>query len=697
VENIGKTRTSILIPVYGNYELFERCLLQVLKHSPKNILIHIFDDCFPGQSAQNFLECKNIQDERLRHFRQPVNLGFVGNCNSFMNQNIGENVILLNSDALVGPGWWEAMHAPIGILDNIATVTALTNEGGLSTVVLSGNTIPFLDEEALESLNQKLLGDEVGKFAYIPVGIGHCMLITSRALSLVGLFDDIFSPGYSEEVDFSLRATKLGMVHILANTFVSHSGGDSFGEKRLSLQESHHKIIEARYPGYTSLVMENAINNQGRELMFSKVFQAYQGLKVLVDGRMLSDNPTGTSRLILETIQEMSTRKSLSVSVVVPGHLLKKYRSEFTRNIQVFDSDGLNAISKNGPQFDVLYRPCQFNHQSEILDAKIWAHRLVLCHLDFISYGNFQYFANVFDYFRYRDVTDKALHLADSVTYISRYVLQESQILFDRKCAYDTVIYCGVDHFLPREPFRSKNNPQKKILMYGAAFAHKNRAYAIKLIQAMHQMGSNVELNIVGPRPTFGDSENEESLALKDLSCPENVKFSPWIKDEILREKIREADLVLYPSGSEGFGFVPFEAAALGTPTLFSGVSSLGELLPKAPYFLTFDLNDDAKMLLQVLGSEQHLRKIHEYIDVESHLFKWKFVVDKLIQIFEDVVSEKNLVPRNLAFDILLPRSVGHEGLKIKIVRVLSNIHIFKFIFPLGSAQRKFVRRFLRL
>lgn len=694
---LDKKKTSILIPVYGNYELFERCVLQVLKHSPNNILIHIFDDCFPGQSAQEFLESKNIFDQRLRHFRQPFNLGFVGNCNSFLIASTGENVILLNSDALVGPGWWEAMHKPIDMLDNIATITALTNEGGLSTVAQSGEIIPFLDEDDLDLLNKILSGQEESKFAYIPVGIGHCMLITSRALSLVGLFDNIFSPGYSEEVDFSLRATKLGMVHVLTNTFVSHSGGDSFGAKRVLLQESHHKIIEARYPGYTSLVMENSNNNQERELMFSQVFKAYRGLRVLIDGRMLADKPTGTSRLIFETIQEMSTRKSLSIAVVVPGHLMSKYRSEFTNNVEVFNSAGLNSMSKNGPLFDVIYRPSQFNHQNEVLDAKIWARRLVLCHLDFISYGNFQYFANVFDFFRYRDITAKALHLADSVTYISKYVLDESQLLFDRGCANDEVIYCGVDHFSPRESFVYKNNPEKKILMYGAAFAHKNRAYAIKLIGALDDMGLSVELHIVGPRPTFGDSENEESLALSSLNHPKNVKFSQWINDENLKEQIREADLVLYPSGSEGFGFVPFEAAALGTPTLFPNVSSLEELLPNAPFYLTFDLNEDVKTLLKVLGSEQNLRNIHEYIVATSYSFQWKFVVDKLLRIFENVTSSKDFFPRNLALEILIPRSQVRAGIKMKLVRILSNVNLLRYLFPLGSTQRKIVRRLLKL
>ena len=40
--------------------------------------------------------------------------------------------------------------------------------------------------------------------------------------------------------------------------------------------------------------------------------------------------------------------------------------------------------------------------------------------------------------------------------------------------------------------------------------------------------------------------------------------------------------LVLYPSVIEGFGLVPFEAAAHGSPCMWAPVGSLGELLPKS-------------------------------------------------------------------------------------------------------------------
>jgi hypothetical protein len=50
---------------------------------------------------------------------------------------------------------------------------------------------------------------------------------------------------------------------------------------------------------------------------------------------------------------------------------------------------------------------------------------------------------------------------------------------------------------------------------------------------------------------------------------------------------LRTAQIVLYPSVVEGFGLVPFEAAAVGTPSLgFSG-SGLRELLDAAPCLIS--------------------------------------------------------------------------------------------------------------
>ena len=43
---------------------------------------------------------------------------------------------------------------------------------------------------------------------------------------------------------------------------------------------------------------------------------------------------------------------------------------------------------------------------------------------------------------------------------------------------------------------------------------------------------------------------------------------------------LRHAEVVLYPTSSEGFGLVPFEAAAFDTPTAYVAFGPLREMLP---------------------------------------------------------------------------------------------------------------------
>ena len=63
-------------------------------------------------------------------------------------------------------------------------------------------------------------------------GVGFCMYVTRQALDLCGLLDEeTFGRGYGEEVDFCLRASRLGLRHLVEDsTFVYHRGGVSFGD-----------------------------------------------------------------------------------------------------------------------------------------------------------------------------------------------------------------------------------------------------------------------------------------------------------------------------------------------------------------------------------------------------------------------------------------------------------------------------------
>src|SRR6185369_16245280 len=90
----------------------------------------------------------------------------------------------------------------------------------------------------------------LGLFPDVITGVGFCMYVTRRAFDLCGLLDeDTFGLGYGEEVDFCLRASRIGLRHLVDDTtFVYHRGGVSFGDAQLEGWNRSSALIDARYP-----------------------------------------------------------------------------------------------------------------------------------------------------------------------------------------------------------------------------------------------------------------------------------------------------------------------------------------------------------------------------------------------------------------------------------------------------------------
>src|SRR5262249_35037107 len=91
----------------------------------------------------------------------------------------------------------------------------------------------------------------------LPACVGHCIYVKRIALDIAGPFDEAFSPGYGEEVDFSQRCARAGLAHVCADdVFVHHRGGASFGATAATraLREDHERLLATRYPSYHAWV-----------------------------------------------------------------------------------------------------------------------------------------------------------------------------------------------------------------------------------------------------------------------------------------------------------------------------------------------------------------------------------------------------------------------------------------------------------
>ena len=86
---------------------------------------------------------------------------------------------------------------------------------------------------------------------------------------------------------------------------------------------------------------------------------------------------------------------------------------------------------------------------------------------------------------------------------------------------------------------------------------------------------------LVGGEHARGSSvPAEQAFVAEHPVLSERVRWLGHVRDDEQLALYRDAELVLFPSLYEGFGFVPFEAAALGTASVYTLRSSMGELLP---------------------------------------------------------------------------------------------------------------------
>jgi glycosyltransferase involved in cell wall biosynthesis len=145
------------------------------------------------------------------------------------------------------------------------------------------------------------------------------------------------------------------------------------------------------------------------------------------------------------------------------------------------------------------------------------------------------------------------------------------------------------------------------------------------VLAELARRGVDCHLVLAGQSPPFGSSMSEEEVILGgNPQLNERVTMLSALTDGQRDWLYARSSLVLYPSASEGFGLVPFEAARHGTATLASRMGSLDEVLPtEIPTIDDFNTSTTANIVEQLLASPQKAASMAELIARRGADFTW--------------------------------------------------------------------------
>jgi GT2 family glycosyltransferase len=257
---LGRHPITIVLPVFNAFDLLTEALDRVCRHTDLPWHLILIEDASTDPRVRPFLRgwAATQPKGRVTLIENAVNLGFIRSVNAGFAQALKRkgDVVLLNSDALVPPGWASRLLRPMLTHERVASVTPLSNDAEILNVPVICERSDFRpgEAEALDRVAARFHPDAA--LAAVPTGVGFCMAIARDWLVREPAFDTAFGRGYGEEVDWCRRVAARGGRHLAAaGLVVEHRGGQSFGSAaKARLVAQNGAIVSRRHPDFDASV-----------------------------------------------------------------------------------------------------------------------------------------------------------------------------------------------------------------------------------------------------------------------------------------------------------------------------------------------------------------------------------------------------------------------------------------------------------
>lgn len=184
---------------------------------------------------------------------------------------------------------------------------------------------------------------------------------------------------------------------------------------------------------------------------------------------------------------------------------------------------------------------------------------------------------------------------------------------------------------------RLKNNiPDKYILYLGAMEPRKNIIGLISAFERLkHDKNISHKLVLAGSK---GWLSKKIMNKINNSKYKKDIVLFGFVDEELKNILLNLADMFVFPSYYEGFGFPPLEAMAAKTPVIVSSVSSLPEVCGKAALYVDpYNVMEIYKMMLQIIEDDLLRDKLISYGLAQIEKFKWEKTAIQTKEYFEQI------------------------------------------------------------
>ena len=202
-------------------------------------------------------------------------------------------------------------------------------------------------------------------------------------------------------------------------------------------------------------------------------------------------------------------------------------------------------------------------------------------------------------------------------------------------------IYPGVDaRFHAAGRVADHGAPGEPVMLFpGRPVARKNLDIVLSAMSGAGE-GSALRRSRLEISGAAAEEFPELSSRIDRLRLGPRVRWLGHVPPDDMPATYGRADLVVYPSFYEGFGFPPLEAMAVGTPVVASNASCLPEILGSAALLVDpHDAGGFAAAVESALGDQGVRDRLIREGRERAAMFTWERSASRTVELYREVLA----------------------------------------------------------